>query len=291
MDAVMSTRTDSSLETCACPYCGGREDTVWANENGFTVVQCKTCEYLFLNPRPNADTRTKATELGLHGAANDMDISERRAPKKIEAYRRIFRAQFADLWSTAKPVTWLDIGAGYGEVCEAVAGLAPAGSKVVGLEPMKVKAAAARALGLDVRPIFLKDMTETFHVASLINVFSHINDFDSFLREISSALRDGGELFIETGDMTDLASRSDLPGDLGLPDHVAFAGHKHLKGFIERNGFEVISIVRAPIDDYLFTLKTVVKKAIGRNVTVKRPFSSPYRTMYVRARKRVSPVV
>lgn len=276
----------AQLESCSCPYCGGRDELSWAAENGFAVVKCNQCAYLYLNPRPNARLREQATQMGVHGAADDMDIAERFVPSKVGQYQKMFATTHADIWAAGKPITWLDIGAGYGEVVEAVNRLAPAGSNISGLEPMKVKAAAAASRGLNVVASFITAGTPKVQFASLINVFSHINNFDAFLQDASGVLLDRGELFIETGDMTDVVSRSDLPGDLGLPDHVAFAGVKHLSGFLDRNGFDVVSVDRAAVDDYLFTLKTVVKKVIGRDVTVKRPFSSPYRTMRVRARKR-----
>lgn len=169
---------------------------------------------------------------------------------------------------------------------EAVTGLAPAGSSVVGLEPMIIKARAAQQRELNVIAGFIGADAEKRQFASLINVFSHINDFDVFLREVSSVLVDGGELLIETGDMEGLRTREEFPGDLGLPDHVAFACRKHLQGFLERNGFEVVSMHRASIDTYLYTLKNIVKKVLGRNVIIKWPYSSPYRTVRVRAKKR-----
>jgi hypothetical protein len=111
---------------------------------------------------------------------------------------------------------------------------------------MTVKAQAARRRGFDVNASFIGPHTSKCGYASLINVFSHVNDFDAFLQEIYGVLEDGGELLVETGDMEGLRAREDFPGDLGL----------------------------------------VVKKILGRNVVLKWPYSSPYRTMRVRAKKR-----
>jgi len=280
--------TDTDLDHCPCPYCQSSNHAPWAEERGFTTVKCSDCGFLYLNPRPNAASRHKATQLGVHSAAEDMDIKEHHSPKKVAHYRAVLQECFADVWKRETPVSWLDIGAGYGEVVEAVASLAPQGSWVRGLEPMVVKASAAQKRGLDVIPSFIGPDTPCCQFASLINVFSHINDFDAFLRDVAGVLEEGGEFFMETGDVSDLASRDDFPGELGSPDHVAFAGSKHLVGFLNRNGFDIVSIHRAPIDGYLYTVKNMVKKAIGRNVILKLPYSSPYRTMRVRARKRLA---
>lgn len=274
------------LEHHLCPYCGGGKHTFWATERGFNTVKCNDCAYLFLNPRPNAALREKATQLGVHGAANDMDIREHYVPSKVTRYRKILKTSFADVWSRAEPVTWLDIGAGYGEVVEAVATLAPKGSRVMGLEPMTEKARAAQQRGINIVASFVGPDTPKSRFVSLIDVFSHINDFDAFLTDVANILEDEGEFFIETGDMGDIGSREEFPGELGLPDHVAFANSEHLCGFLKRNQFDIISIDREQIDDYAFTFKNVIKKAIGRNVILKMPYTSPFRTLRVRARKR-----
>jgi SAM-dependent methyltransferase len=278
--------TSSELEPCPCPYCRGTHHGLWAVERGFKTVKCSDCGFLYLNPRPNAASRHKSTQLGVHGAADDMDISERYLPKKVAQYRRILQECFPDVWQRDTPISWLDIGAGYGEVVEAVASLAPKGSLVVGLEPMQVKARSAQQRGLNILPSFIGPETPRCEFVSLVNVFSHINDFDAFLREVAGVLKDEGELFIETGDIGDLVSRADFPGELGSPDHVAFAASRHLAGFLDRNGFDVVSVHRASIDGYLYTVKNVIKKAMGRNVVLKMPYRSPYRTMRLRARKR-----
>ena len=49
---------------------------------------------------------------------------------------------------------------------------------------------------------------------------------------------------METGNLADLDRREDFPGELGLPDHLTFAGEAHLLGFLERAGFELVRIER-----------------------------------------------
>lgn len=273
------------LVHCNCPYCKSDNTKTWATEKGFVTVRCIVCDFLYLCPRPSVEKRDEATELGVHGSADDMDIAERFVPAKISAYKKILAEEFSDVWSKETPITWLDIGAGYGEFMEAVASLTPQGSKVIGLEPMKLKAEAATQRGLDILQSFIGTDTPKANYISLINVFSHVYDFDSLLRDIHLTLLPAGELFIETGDISDLKSRDDFPGELGSPDHVAFAGREHITGFLERNGFEIVKIRRDQIDGYLFTAKNIVKKILGRNVKMMWPNSSPYRTLFIRARK------
>lgn len=273
---------DLELEFIPCPYCRSTDHTPWAVELGFTTVRCIDCDFLFLNPRPTDNLRTEATQLGVHSAA-DLDISERYLPAKTERYVRILREIFADGFTP--PVSWVDIGAGYGETMDAVKAVVPQGSAVIGVEPMHPKAIAARGRGLTIFEQPLGPEIPVCDYASLIDVFSHINDFDGFLQKVRAVLKDGGEFFMETGHLDGHKLRNDFPGVLGSPDHVAFATERHIKGFLERNGFEIISTKLVAIDGWLFTGKSIIKKLIGRDVRVRLPYSSSYRTMLVRARK------
>jgi hypothetical protein len=277
--------TEIDLEECRCPYCDAEANDPWAIEKGFSTVRCRSCEFLFLSPRPSPSARTAATNTGTHKAAGDMDISERYVSAKVAIYRSILAEIFADVWGGGEPVSWVDIGSGYGEVMDAVRSLAPAGSTVMGIEPMEVKAQSAIKRGLNVQLGYAGPHSPKAQYASLINVFSHVYEFDALLKDISLVLLDKGELFLETGDMTDIHRRQDLPFELGSPDHVTFASETHIRGFLERNGFEIVSIKKKRVDGIVNTLKNILKKAIGRSVIIKFPYSSKYKTMFVRARK------
>lgn len=277
---------DVDFEDCNCPYCNSESKKPWAVEKGFHTVKCTDCGFLYLSPRPNQTVRTSATDTGSHDAADGMDISERFVPAKVSIYRNILAAIFADVWSANKPVRWVDIGSGYGEVMDAVKSLAAPESRITGIEPMAVKAQSAIKRGLHVQVGYVGPQSEQAQYASLINVFSHIYDFDALLNDIHALLLDKGELFLETGDMTKVVRREELPFELGSPDHVAFASESHIRGFLERNGFDIVSIDRKRVDGMIHSVKNIVKKIIGRDVLIKIPYTSPYRTMFVRARKR-----
>ncbi|TFH41418.1 MAG: hypothetical protein E4H01_15010, partial [Lysobacterales bacterium] len=92
--------------------------------------------------------RDTSTQLGVH-EGGQLDITERRVPKKAKTYQQIFAKMYSDVWALDKPITWLDIGAGYGEVIEAIKKLALRNSSIYGIEPMKPKAGAAQVRGLN----------------------------------------------------------------------------------------------------------------------------------------------
>lgn len=275
-------------ELVPCPYCSDNDHILWAEENHWRLVRCKSCNLLYCNPRPSQIARNRATELGVHESGSDLDISERRVRSKVKRYRSTFGRIFADIWG-GNPITWIDIGAGYGEVVEAIVGIAPIGSTICGLEPMRPKILSAKSRGLNMIEGFIDKNTPIFSYASLINVFSHVYDFDRLLREIRGILTDDGELYIETADIGDVAIRDEFPGELGLPDHVIFASEMHLRGFLVRNGFNVLSVERIRIDTIFYFIKSILKRCIGRDIAIQIPYLSPYRSIGIRAKKCAAP--
>jgi SAM-dependent methyltransferase len=278
---------NARIETVDCPYCGSRKFTFWAEEAGFNCVRCDDCRILYCNPRPTAAAVDSAVRTGAHGEeAGGLVVVSRRIGRKVQFYRGILAEVFADVWKRGKPISWIDVGAGYGEFVEAVSLLAPPGSDVMGFEPMKPKADSARARGLKVTNDYLRSDQPKVDFVSSIDVFSHIPDYAAFLGEIRGVLKPGGEVFIETGNLADVEDRGEFPGELGLPDHLVFAGEKHMRGYLERLGFEVVSVRSRRIDGLVNLCKNAVKLLIGRPAALGIPYRSKYRQLQLRARLR-----
>lgn len=272
-------------EQIDCPYCRIRNDSFWASERGFTAVRCNGCGLIYVNPRPKQDSIDMAVKTGIHGeAAEYLDARARRINAKVSRYRAILQRTFADVWGRGEPISWLDIGAGYGEIVEAVSKLAPVGSIVSGVEPMQPKAVQAQARGLSVAASYLDSTHPQVGFISMVDVFSHIPSFSNFLTTVRSVLKPGGELFVETGNLADLEHREDFPGELGLPDHLVFAGEPQLCGYLQEAGFEIVAIERERIDGLMFSAKNIVKSLLGRPVVKQLPYSSKFRQLMVRAR-------
>ena len=273
------------LEVISCPCCGAREYSAWAEEVGFTAVRCAICGLIYVNPRPVLSAIDAAVRSGVHRLeGGQLNVKARHSPRKVARYRRLLANLFEDVWSAGRSVSWLDVGAGYGEVGEAVGGLAPAGSTVEGLEPMKHKADHARARGLAVSEGYLGPDREKVDFVSVVDVFSHIPQFDHFLSDVRDVLHPDGEILVETGNLADLGSRDELPGELGLPDHLVFAGERQLRGYLERAGFAIVKVARVRVDGVVNLAKNLIKKTLGRPVSLTMPYTSSYRQLLVRAR-------
>jgi 2-polyprenyl-3-methyl-5-hydroxy-6-metoxy-1,4-benzoquinol methylase len=192
---------------------------------------------------------------------------------------------FAAEIERGKPLSWLDVGAGYGEFVEAVLSTLPRGSHICGIEPMSPKMESARARGLPVVDTPLSQVQGRFDVISLINVFSHIPDFSAFLREVAAHSEPEGILFLETGNGGDI-ERSQYPGELYLPDHLVFAGPKHIDAFLQKEGFGIVMLHEQRIDTAASVAKHVVKGLLKGRPELAVPYSSPFRTVFFKARRK-----
>lgn len=131
---------------------------------------------------------------------------------------------------------------------------------------MKHKAEIARKAGLNIVNSYLEPGQFKADIISTIDIFSHIPELQSFLKVVASNLAPGGEVFIESGNLADLKSRSEFPGELGLPDHLVFAGEEQLTRYLNDAGFDVVDIRRERIDGIENFVKNLVKRIIGRRL-------------------------
>lgn len=276
----------SQLENVDCPLCLSSRQSFWCEEDNFNVVRCVDCRLLYVSPRLGNTEIEAAVDSGEHYLAHRrLNVRSRHLPRKVKQYERILRVLFRDLWISRKAILWVDIGCGYGETIEALSKLAPTGSRIKGIEPMEYKARHAQKRGLDVINSYLAPSTFEADVISCVDIFSHIPDFRSFLIVVASNLKSRGELFIETGNLADLKSRHEFTNELGLPDHLVFAGQDQLIRYLREAGFEVVEVQRHRTDGLVDFVKNVVKKLIGRHVKLALPYTSAYRQLRVRARR------
>jgi SAM-dependent methyltransferase len=265
-----------------CPLCGATQSTPWAQENGYVAVKCNGCGLVYLNPRPDDSDISAASVIGQHRVEEGLlDVNFRRSSKKLRAYRRLLPRVLKGADLPVGPISWLDVGAGYGEIMEALYVILPDGSRIVGLELNKGKAAAAQERGLDVRPDDIDTVAATFDAVSLINVFSHIPNFRHFLAKIRSVLKPGGILLVETGNGGDLERRESYPDELYLPDHVVFAGMKNIETFMREGGFRLVTHKEYRRDTLEFAARSAIKKLLGRKARLVVPYRSPFRTCFV----------
>jgi SAM-dependent methyltransferase len=274
---------DRNNQRDKCPYCASLSHKFWASEFGYSVVRCSDCKLLFISPMPDAKYVDTAVKAGFHENIG-LNVKAKRVSRKVYYYKKIISSVFPDLLNSNKPILWVDVGCGYGELLQALECVAPNGSEILGFEPMEAKAKNAMARGLNVTNDYLKPNLISADVVSMVDIFSHIPDFHGFLKIVASNLKPGGYLFLETGNLADLELRDQFSGELGLPDHLVFASEAIIKGYLEKAGFSVMSIRRIRTDTLMDFIKSIIKRLLGRPAVVRMPYSSKYRQLLIRAR-------
>jgi len=278
------TSTISNAQEIVCPLCRSPKYTFWAQENGFRCVRCNACELLYVNPRPRREDIDRGVQLGVHETERALNVVGSRMQWKVRQAKSVIQSEYSDWIERGDPIRWLDVGAGFGEFVEAAKSVFPTGSIVEGIEPMIPKAENARAQGLPIKTGLLEDVEGTYDAISLIDVFSHLPDFESFLASLKRLLNRNGEVFLKTGNAADLPSRSDFPGPLILPDHLMFGGVSQVSQFLQQSGFSVVRVSEVRFDGIGYTLRNYARKVFGHPVSVGLPYQSKARILYIRAR-------
>jgi SAM-dependent methyltransferase len=267
-------------EEVPCYFCGGSEGTVWGREGGYRALRCANCGLVYVSPRPARDAIDDAARTGEHAAETGVTGRYRRG--RVRAHERVIRAMFADLVDRTH-LRWLDVGAGFGEMVDAVAHVFSA-PEVVGLEPNSAKRSAARSRGVTLEGGRLADFASSrFDVVSLLNVWSHLPDPAEFLRELRPVLAAEGRLLVETGTGAELPTADAYPDALFLPEHLSFAGERHVIGILERTGFRVEAVERRRVDTPTFALIRLARFMLRKPSRLVVPYRSHFRTIYVRA--------
>jgi len=277
---------DNFKELIPCPLCSSNHFSLWASENGFDCVRCSSCGLLFVNPRPTMNTIEQAVTHGVHSldGMGKINVRARREAHKVSSNKRLIKSLFGEIIHNSKPFSWLDIGAGYGELVEALLKIAPRGSRIEGIEPMSFKVNYAQSLGLPIRACYLNKITSSYDFISILDIFSHIPDFRSFLKDIKEVLNPEGQILIKTGNAADIGHRRNFPGPLTLPDHLVFAGKKQLARFLDEAGFDIVSFTEDRIDGFIYCAKNAVKWILRKPVILSFPYNSPTRTLLIRAK-------
>lgn len=275
------------MQVVSCYYCDSSSTDPYAEENGYSLVECRGCGLLYIATRPNDDQISEAAKQGKHSGDRELDVTGTFRKSKVPRYKKVLDELFVEGVPDGR---WFDIGCGHGEFMHAVREWSVDQIEVIGSEPNVHKAGAARGRGLDVSFVDPESHAERYDYISLLNVFSHLPDPPDFLSTVASLLSPGGQLILQTGDTMAGGSLQVVP-PLSLPDHLSFASEEIVVGILERLGFATVKVVKYPAltMDLMSILREAAKlvlpqheSRLGHYVTR----SIPYSDMYIRAVRR-----
>jgi SAM-dependent methyltransferase len=277
---------ENDREYVACPLCAASEGAFWAEEAGWTAIQCSDCGTVYLNPRPKLDSISESSKSGMHRVVDGVQKRTGRfQTAKIRDFKqRLGEALPADEAEGLK--SWLDVGCGFGELLLAVRSMLPDCTLTCGVEPNERKRAVACGNGLDVHGSMQGITGSGFDAISMINVFSHLPDPRAEFDRIAGILNPGGLFLVATGNGPDIPVDL-VPRPLGFPDHLVFFEIRHMERLLEECGFTVIGSNKYQsffhVNETLRVLKNIVKSMLGQPKTQKNV--GPYFDYLVVARK------
>ncbi|MHC4605855.1 MAG: class I SAM-dependent methyltransferase [Planctomycetota bacterium] len=229
---------DRPLQDVSCLLCGNAHSFPIHYENGFRVVRCTSCGFVFVNPRP-AEEDLRSFYQKYYPDDPETDRSWRAMMSGIfrDARRRILAA--------APAGRVLDVGCGLGYFLDEFQGT---GWDAVGIDISADVARRARERsGADVRSGRLEDRKfpeDSFNAVTLFYLLEHTPDPVAVLRQVRRILRPRGLVLIRVPHMEPLIRLRSVMGAprafFHPPMHLCDLNPRVLHRILRDVGFERI---------------------------------------------------
>lgn len=219
-----------------CGLCDSDQAEFVKSENGYSALFCQVCGLIYTSPKPS-----------LH-EVRDMYEKDESASVTIDAQIKLRYKKFlvakqdvSEIQSLVYSGRLLDVGCGAGYFLDVAKNK---GFACTGVEINEVLVEyAINTLGLDILHGTLSELEispETYDVAYLRYVLSHMHNPVREFEKINNALTNQGLIFFETGNLPDLSIKSIRKMELGLPDHLYFFSQENVNTLLEKTGFDLI---------------------------------------------------
>jgi len=180
-----------------CPACDSNQNEFQFSKRGFDYVQCKSCQTLFINPRPSPAILNwfyhKAKNYSFWNKvifpatenARYKNIILPRVKKTIEICQKY----------NVKMGSILEVGAGFGTFCSAIQSQ-KIFKKIVAIEPTPDLASTCRKKGINTIELPVEKIefskNTLFNVIVAFEVIEHLFSPKNFLEQIFHLLKPGG---------------------------------------------------------------------------------------------------
>jgi SAM-dependent methyltransferase len=246
-----------TMRITTCYNCGSLRNTFYAEENGFSLVQCAECGLLFVANPPEPVEIADAAREGMYPGQKRLDVTGRFNGAAIPRYIAMLQDVFGGDLVTKR--TWLDVGCGHGEFVKAIHDASLGAIDVRGMDPNTRKVESARKRGLNVSHFEISSHDDKYDVVSMLDVYSHLPDPPAFIESLKKLLNPAGEMLLQTGDAANFSAQDQFR-PFGLPDHLSFASEEIVVRILRRLDFDIVSIRKY---SYLYRdPKSIVKELV-----------------------------
>lgn len=242
------------MEHIKCIFCNTLSSNVLIRENGYTGLKCRTCNLIYISPRPNFDEI-----IDLYGHDNAHATADSHI--KFSYGKKLYSKHTLKIINKYIKGRILEIGAGAGYFLNEAR---KQKFDVYGIEFNQIQADFIKK-SLHI-PCEIKGLSsETFNdnrfdVIYHCDVISHFyNPIEEF-KIINKKLYTKGYVIFETGNFGDVDIKYfKYFTKFQYPDHLFFFGEENLKMLLEQTGFELIKIYKYSILPQLFFRKLLNK--------------------------------
>lgn len=229
-------RLGSGRLVMQCEICQSTQVAIWATVSNYDYYRCKTCQYLYVYPKPSAQN----VEKYYYDAAfyNKAEGEELRLIEEAKCRVQIL-SELAEKYGLKKGL--LDVGCASGIFLEQAQ---KNGWVVEGIEVSPVLSAKARRKGLTVMNGWIEGQASNtrYPVVTAWEVIEHAIDPVKFLGNIRSCLQDGGLVALSTPLSNGLPARvlrSRFPM-ICPPEHLSLFSRKSIMILGRRLGLKII---------------------------------------------------
>jgi 2-polyprenyl-3-methyl-5-hydroxy-6-metoxy-1,4-benzoquinol methylase len=272
-------RREDYLEQISCPVCGGNDHRklfpIFHNNSNVLellelktvseavdIVACKICDHRYMTPVVKQEFMNRYYSIlnsEFYHASNNEPFNYNF--KEYNDYGEMIKG----IKASGKI---LEIGCGNGFLLKMLEKL---GYDCYGVEPSPMAYNhAKKKLGLNVENKFLTASsfyTQKFDVVILIDVVEHITGMQTFMKEVSSVMKEGGSIFIGTGNIDSLNAKIAGAnwGYFLSWEHVSFFNKKSMQYLLQKNHFtnikiEKTSLQHKPLQNLSEFIKNLFKK-------------------------------
>jgi 2-polyprenyl-3-methyl-5-hydroxy-6-metoxy-1,4-benzoquinol methylase len=239
------------MEHVNCAICGKDDaapalktrDRNWRLPGEFTLVRCRGCGLVYLDPRPSPE------EIHCYypEAFSARNTAEAPTDKQADTSERVMERRARPLLKRKQSGKLLDVGCADGLF---LVFMRKRGWSVYGVEPREVSARTAREkFGLDVFHGYVENADYPpgfFDAITLNHVFEHVHNPPETAGRIRELLAPGGVALIDVPNFASLESR--VFGErwvaVDAPRHLYQFTPKTLLAMLERGGLRVLEIVQ-----------------------------------------------
>jgi len=230
------------MESINCAVCNSsnfkillksRDYRYHLNKEEFTLVKCRKCGLIYLNPRPSEK------EMDRFYPREYYDLQFSLLEKKIT--QLFLKIGTAKLKKYKKKGLVLDLGCGAGDF---LLEMKRFGFETIGIDVSKRACDISQKKGIKVFNSELKDChfpDETFDVITLWHVFEHLHNPDQTLKEICRILKKDGILLIEVPNIESFSFKlfKKYCFHLDIPRHLYHWSPKTLEKILLQNKIKI----------------------------------------------------